>query len=104
MKKNLFWIILLLPCVVNAQSSGFQLLNIGATAAELSISEATVATAFGASSIYSNPAMLANEDRTSISLGYTNWIVDSNNLFGGINLVNGKRCSICFLYFWSFWF
>lgn len=93
MKKNLIWIILLLPCVVNAQSSGFQLLNIGATAAELSISEATVATAFGASSIYSNPAMLASENRTSISLGYTSWIVDSNNLFGGINLVNGKRAA-----------
>ena len=54
----------------------------------------------GAHSIYSNPALLAMEDRPSISLSYTNWISDSNNLFGGINLVKGKR-SIAFSFYTS---
>lgn len=93
MKKKLIWLFLLIPGVISAQSSGFQLLNIGPTAAELSISEATVATPFGASSIYSNPALLTSDDRSSISLGYTSWIDDSNNLFGGINLVRGNRAA-----------
>ncbi|MBO6793292.1 MAG: PorV/PorQ family protein [Balneolaceae bacterium] len=91
MKKNLIWLLLLIPAISNAQTAGFQLLNIGPSAAELSLSEATVATPFGATSIYSNPALLAKADRPSISLGYTSWIDDSNNLFGGINLVRGNR-------------
>ncbi len=93
MKKKLIWLFLLIPGVINAQSSGFQLLNIGPSAAELSISEASVTTSFGASSMYSNPALLAGDARSSISLGYTSWIDDSNNLFGGINLIRGNRAA-----------
>ncbi len=77
--------------LVNAQSSGLQLLEVGPTALELSVSEAAVATPNGSASLFTNPALLAFEERPSISLGYTNWIADTNNLFGGINLSNGTR-------------
>ena len=75
---------------LNAQSSGIQFLEIGPTAAELSLSGA-VATPNGASSIYTNPSLLVLQDRPSLSFGYTNWILDTNNLFGGINLKSGNR-------------
>ena len=84
----------------HAQSSGLQLLEVGPTAAELSLSEAAVATPNGSSSIYTNPALLVMQQRPSISLGYTNWIADSNNLFGGINLKNGNR-AIAFSFYTS---
>ena len=76
---------------LNAQSSGIQFLEIGPTAAELSLSGAAVATPNGASSIYTNPSLLVLQDRPSLSFGYTNWILDTNNLFGGINLKRGNR-------------
>lgn len=76
---------------LNAQSSGIQFLEIGPTAAELSLSGAAVATPNGASSIYTNPSLLVLQDRPSLSFGYTNWILDTKNLFGGINLKSGNR-------------
>ena len=85
---------------VHAQSRGIQFLEIGPTAAELSLSEATVATPNGAASIYTNPALLVMQNRPSISFGYTNWIYDSNNLFGGINLKKGNR-AIAFSFYSS---
>ncbi len=83
-----------------AQSSGLQLLEVGPTATELSISEATVATPNGSSSMYTNPALLVMQNRPTISLGYTSWIADSDNLFGGINLKKGNR-SIAFSFYTS---
>ncbi len=77
--------------LLQAQSSGIKLLEVGPTAAELSISEAAVATPNGASSMYTNPSLLVMQERPTLSLGYTNWIADTNNLFGGINLVNDQR-------------
>lgn len=82
------------------QSSGLQLLEVGPTATELSISEATVATPNGSSSMYTNPALLVMQNRPTISLGYTSWIADSDNLFGGINLKKGNR-SIAFSFYTS---
>ncbi len=73
------------------QQSGLKLLEVKPTASELARSEASTATPSGAASIYSNPALLALTNTSTIDLGYTNWIFDSNNLFGGINLRKGNR-------------
>lgn len=75
----------------SSSSSGIKLLEIGPTATELSRSEAAVATPNGAASMYSNPALLVLNETSTINLGYTNWILDSSNLFGGINFNNKKR-------------
>lgn len=91
MKKYFLLIILFYSNGLIAQQSGLKLLEIGPTATELSRSETSLATPNGATSLYNNPAQLINNRNSSISLGYTNWISDSNNLFGGINLINGKR-------------
>ncbi|MBO6524493.1 MAG: PorV/PorQ family protein [Balneolaceae bacterium] len=92
MKKTIFFLFTLIsPGLLCAQQSGLKLLEIGATASELARSETSVATPNGAPSLYSNPALLAMSTNSSISLGYTNWISDSNNLFGGINLRKNNR-------------
>lgn len=83
-----------------AQESGLRLLNIGPTAFELAMSEASVATPNGSPSLYSNPALLSMADKSTISLGYTNWISDSNNLFGGINLKKNRR-AVAFSFYTS---
>ncbi len=75
----------------NSVGSGLQPLEIGPGALEFSVSEASVASPNGASSIYANPALLAMRSYSSISLSYTNWISESTNLFGGINLKKGNR-------------
>ena len=74
-----------------AQESGLQLLNIAPSASELGRAEASSATPHGSGSVYSNPALLAMSRTSSINLTYTNWISDSNNLFGGINLRKNNR-------------
>ena len=75
---------------IQAQS-GLQLLKVGPTATELSVSEATMATPSGAGSIYTNPALLVLNQNSTINLGYTSWISDANNLFGGLNLKKDNR-------------
>jgi hypothetical protein len=85
------FILFLLPQVLFAQSSGLQLLEIAPTATELSRAEASLATPNGSSSLYTNPALLTLAQSSTINIGYTNWIGDSNNIFGGINLKNGRR-------------
>lgn len=75
----------------SGQSSGISLLEIGPTATELARGEASVASPNGAASIYTNPALLVMSPNSSINLGYTSWILDSSNIFGGINLKKGKR-------------
>ena len=71
--------------------SGLKILEVGPTAAELSVSEATMANPNGATSIYTNPALLVMNPNSSINLGYTSWISSSNNLFGGLNLIKDRR-------------
>lgn len=93
-------LLVVLSSSLYGQSSGLQLLEVGPTATELSISEATVATPNGSSSMYTNPALLVMQNRPTISLGYTSWIADSDNLFGGINLKKGNR-SIAFSFYTS---
>ncbi|MEQ9310415.1 MAG: PorV/PorQ family protein [Balneolaceae bacterium] len=94
MKKILILIITaILTCtsLVQAQQSGLKLLEVKPTASELARAEASVATPSGAASIYSNPALLALNKHSTIDLGYSSWISDANNIFGGINLRKGKR-------------
>lgn len=92
MKKNiLFLLTLFISGSLYAQQSGLKLLEIGPTASELARSETSVATPNGSPSLFSNPALLAMSRNSTISLGYTNWISDSNNLFGGINLKKNNR-------------
>lgn len=101
MRKSFFISLLVaLPFVLNAQSSGLPLLGIAPTAFELSRAEASGATPVGAASVYSNPALLINSPTTTLDLSYTNWIADANNVFGGINLVNEKR-AIAFSFYTS---
>ena len=98
MKKKFLIIAILLPLILsgisfsqNTTGSGLKPLEIGPTASELALSEASAATPNGSSSLYSNPALLALRTSSSISLGYTNWISESTNLFGGINLRKNNR-------------
>lgn len=100
--KKLFYLILLalFSQPLSARQSGIKLLEIGPTPSDLSRSEASVATPNGAPSLFFNPALLALSTNTTISLGYTNWISDSNNIFGGINLKNGNR-AIAFAFYTS---
>lgn len=91
---------LCLTGILQAQSSGIKMLEVGPTASELSISEAAVATPNGSSSIYTNPALLVMQDRPSLSFGYTSWIADTNNLFGGINFVKDNR-AVAFSFYTS---
>ena len=91
---------ILFTALTLAQSSGLQFLEVGPTAAELSISEAAVATPNGSASMYVNPALLVMQDRPSLSIGYTSWIADTDNLFGGINLKKGNR-AVAFSFYTS---
>ena len=50
--------------------SGLDFLNIGPSAALLSISEASSAATVGPAAIYSNPAMLAFEERSALDVNY----------------------------------
>lgn len=70
--------------------SGLDFLNIGPSAALLSISEASSAASVGPAAIYSNPALLAFEDQSALDVNYTLWIADVKNQFAAVNLVNNK--------------
>lgn len=100
MKKVYSLIAFIVLSPVLLAQSGLQLLQIAPTPQELSRSEASVATPNGSASIYSNPALLALSKNTTIGLGYTNWISDSNNIFGGINFKKGDR-AIAFSFYTS---
>lgn len=78
---------------VSAQEtgSGLDFLNIGPSAALLSISEASSAAAVGPGAIYSNPALLAFENRSALDVNYTLWIANVKNQFAAINLVDEKN-------------
>ncbi len=97
---TLILLTVLIPGILYAQQSGLKLLEIGPTASELARSETSLATPNGAPSLFTNPALLALSKNSSISLGYTNWISDSNNLFGGINLKKNSR-AVAFSFYTS---
>ncbi|MFA5668435.1 MAG: hypothetical protein WC967_04270 [Balneolaceae bacterium] len=74
-----------------AQQSGFDIFNFAPTPNTLALSEATTAVPQGASSVYSNPALLSLMPSSTIDLGYSRMIGDANNIFGGINFREKNR-------------
>ncbi|MDR9419022.1 PorV/PorQ family protein [Gracilimonas sp.] len=74
-----------------AQGTGFEVLGISPTPYSLSKAEATVSNTDGAASIYSNPALLAYNQTSTIDLGYSFWIAGVNNIFGGVNFKKNRR-------------
>jgi hypothetical protein len=84
----------------NGQGNGFEVLSIAPTPFALSKAEAATATPDGAASIYSNPALLAYNNSSSIDLGYSFWIANVNNIFGGVNFKKGKR-AVAFSFYTS---
>lgn len=71
--------------------SGLDFLNIGPSSRMLSTSEASTAAETGASAIYSNPALLVLDDRSSVDISYTLWIANVNNQFAALNLIRNNR-------------
>lgn len=92
------FLILSIPLV--AQGSGFEMLSISPTPNALSKAESTTSLPDGAASIYSNPALLAYAKNSSIDLGYSFWIADVSNIFGGVNFVR-DRSAVAFSFYTS---
>ncbi|MDX1641500.1 MAG: PorV/PorQ family protein [Balneolaceae bacterium] len=92
--SSLFLLLFILPLpngYAQDTGSGLDFLNIGASSRMLSLSEATTAANVGPSSIYSNPSLLALQDRTSLDVSYTLWIANVNNQFAALNFVRNDR-------------
>jgi hypothetical protein len=83
-----------------AQGSGFDMLSISPNPYSLSKAEATTSISEGAASIYSNPALLVYNKNSSIDLGYTFWIAEVTNIFGGVNFLR-DRSAIAFSFYTS---
>lgn len=73
------------------QTSGMDFLNIGPNAYALSLSDAQTATLLGPSDLYTNPANLALEKRSSIGADYTFWILDTHNSHAAGNFMKGNH-------------
>ena len=67
---------------VHAQRSGISLLDIAPNPFALSLSEAGSAWGQGGGNSFANPSLLVNTKRSSVEIGYTNWIADTKNIFG----------------------
>ncbi len=78
---------------VSAQetSTGFPMLENAPTPSGLAISESGTAVPMGSASAYINPALLVFNASSTIDLGYSSWIDESNYLFGGVNFLNDNR-------------
>ncbi|MBD3615787.1 MAG: PorV/PorQ family protein [Gracilimonas sp.] len=101
MKTGFFcFCLLLISNAICAQGSGFEVLGIAPTPYALSKAEATTAMFDGAASIYSNPALLTYNKTSTIDLGYSFWIADVTNIFGGINFKK-ERQAIAFSFYTS---
>lgn len=88
MKRTLVFLFLIFTAAgLDAQDtgSGLDFLNIGPSSRLLSISEASTAVLTGPSAIYTNPGLLALEDRSGIDVNYTLWISDVDNQFAAVN-------------------
>lgn len=92
----------LMTTSLQAQDSGrgFPLLEIAPSPYSLSKAEATTSVTDGSASIYSNPALLAMNDFSSIDLGYSAWVAGVNNIFGGVNFRNDNR-AVAFAFYTS---
>jgi len=87
--------VFLMNSSIMAQSSsigtGFYMLENAPTPAGLALNEAVTAVPQGAASLYLNPALLVLNTTSSIDIGYSSWMEESNYIFGGANFINGKR-------------
>ena len=77
-----FWVS---QATIHAQRSGVALLDVAPNPFALSISEAGSAWGQGGSNSFGNPSLLVSSDRSSIEIGYTNWIADTKNIFGSFH-------------------
>ncbi len=101
MKTGLLsFILILFSSTLMAQGSGFEMLGISPTPYSLSKAEATTSISEGAASIYSNPALLSLNEYSTIDLGYSLWIANINNIFGGVNFKNDRR-AVAFAFYTS---
>ena len=76
---------------VHAQSSGMQFLNFAPNAQSLGMSETHTAVPLGASSIFTNPALLAYEPNSSATLSHRLWrTVDEQTSHAAVNLNRDK--------------
>ncbi|MTI88011.1 MAG: PorV/PorQ family protein [Balneolaceae bacterium] len=78
---------------VFAQDTGLEMLNIAPTPFSLSKGEATTSVPDGAASMFSNPALLVMNPTSSLNLGYSIWIADVDNVFGGVNFKSNRRAA-----------
>ena len=87
-RTTIIVLLVLLTAELKAQDtgSGLDFLNIGPSTRILSLGEATTATPTGSSAIYTNPALLVWEDRSSADASYTLWIADVANQSATVNL------------------
>ncbi|MAL16359.1 MAG: hypothetical protein CL670_10725 [Balneola sp.] len=92
--------IVLSSATLLAQGSGFEVLSIAPTPYSLSKGEATTSISDGAGSIFSNPALLSMNESSSIDLGYSFWIANITNIFGGVNFKNDRQ-AIAFSFYSS---
>lgn len=103
MRSAFFTLVLLLMSTslfAQNRGSGFEMLNISPTPFSLSRAEATVSVPEGSASLYINPALLSLNNSSSVDLGYSFWIVDVSNIFGGVNFKNGRH-AIAFSFYSS---
>ena len=70
---------------IHAQRSGVALLDVAPNPFALSLSEAGSAWGQGGSNSFGNPSLLVSSERSSIEIGYTNWIADTKNIFGSFH-------------------
>lgn len=101
MKKIFFFFLTLLTTVSTVAQdtgSGLDFLNIGPSSRLLAISEASTAVLTGPSAIYTNPALLALEDQSSLDASYTLWISGVNNQFAAINFLRGNSAFAAGIY------
>lgn len=88
MKQTLLALLLFLtgvPLIAQDTGSGMDFLNIGPSPRLLSLSESGTATLTGPSAMFTNPALLAFEEQSSVELSYTLWISNVTNQFAAVN-------------------
>lgn len=81
----LFFLICSHTLAAQDTGTGLDFLNIGPSPRLLSVSEAATSIPAGVASVYSNPALLAFEQRSVIDAAYTLWIANVANQFAGVN-------------------
>lgn len=86
-----FALIFVFSSAIFGQGTGFSMLENAPTPSGLSLNEAITAVPLGSSSIYSNPALLPLSLGSTIDLGYSTWIEETNFIYGGANFITGKR-------------